>query len=142
MSAVIIHPKESYAIIGACFAVYNEQGCGFTEDVYQECLEMELADLSIPFVAQKELPLTYKGRRLRRKFKTDFLCYEKIVLEIKAVSHLTDEHRAQVQNYLHATGLELGLLVNFGHYPKLESERIAMTTQKARHTSLPDDFRL
>ena len=142
MSTIIVHPKESYAIIGACFAVYNEQGCGFTEDIYQECLELELADLGIPYVAQKELPLAYKGRRLKRKFKVDFLCYEMVVLEIKAVSHLTDEHRAQVQNYLHATGLDLGLLVNFGHYPKLENERIAMTTRKLQPRPLPDDFRL
>ena len=142
MSTTIIHPKESYAIIGACFAVYNEQGSGFTEEIYQECLEMELTDLGIPFVAQKELLLTYKGRPLKRKFKVDFLCYGKIILEIKAVSQLADEHRSQVQNYLHATKLDLGLLVNFGHHTKLEHDRLAMTTRKHQRTPLPEDFRL
>ena len=112
--------------MGACFEVYKEKGSGFVESVYQECLEIELGLRNIPFKAQQELALTYKGRPLKNKFKPDFICYDKIVLEIKAVSGLTDEHRAQVQNYLRATGLKLGLLVNFGHYPKVEYERIAL----------------
>jgi GxxExxY protein len=122
----IIYKLESFEIMGACFGVYKEMGSGFVESVYQECLEMELGDRQIPFKAQVELALTYKGRPLKSKFKPDFICYDKIVLEIKAVSGLTDEHRAQVQNYLRATGMKLGLLVNFGHYPKVEYERIAL----------------
>ena len=122
----IIHKLESYEIMGACFEVYKEKGSGFVESVYQECLEIELGLKNIPFKAQQELALTYKGRPLKSKFKPDFICYDKIVLEIKSVSGLTDEHRAQVQNYLRATGLKLGLLVNFGHYPKVEYERIAL----------------
>jgi len=122
----IIYKLESFEIMGACFGVYKEKGSGFVESVYQECLEMELGDRQIPFKAQVELALTYKGRPLKSKFKPDFICYDKIVLEIKAVSGLTDEHRAQVHNYLRATGLKLGLLVNFGHYPKVEYERIAL----------------
>jgi GxxExxY protein len=122
----IIHKLESFEIMGACFEVYKEKGSGFVEAVYQECLEIELGLRSISFNAQQELALTYKGRPLKSKFKPDFICYDKVVLEIKAVSGLTDEHRAQVQNYLRATGLKLGLLVNFGHYPKVEYERIVL----------------
>jgi GxxExxY protein len=122
----IIHRDESYKIMGACFEVYKEKGCGFLEAVYQECLELELADQAIPFRAQQKLQLNYKGRPLKQTYEPDFVCHDKIVLEIKAVSSLTDEHRAQVQNYLRATGHRLGLLVNFGHYPKFESERIAL----------------
>lgn len=87
---------------------------------------MELTDRKIPYVAQPEIALSYKGRPLKSKFKPDFNCYEKIVLELKAVTGLTDEHRAQVQNYLRAAKIKLGILVNFGHYPKLEYERIAV----------------
>ncbi|MDB6115779.1 MAG: GxxExxY protein, partial [Lacunisphaera sp.] len=122
----IIHREESYEIMGACFEVYKEKGCGFLESVYQECLELEFADQAIPHVPQQKRQLNYKGRPLRQTYEPDFICHDKIILEIKAVSALTDEHRAQVHNYLRATGHRLGLLVNFGHYPKVESERIAL----------------
>ena len=120
----VVYKDESYRIMGACFEVYNQKGCGFLEPVYQQCLEIELALQGIPFSAQQELALDYKGHRLRQTYKPDFICFEKIVVELKAASELTDEHRAQVHNYLKATGLKLGLLVNFGHYPLLEHERI------------------
>ena len=126
----ILYPEESYAIVGACFAVYNDKGCGFHEPVYQECTEIEMELQGIPFDAQKELHLTYRGRELRQKYIPDLICYGKIVVELKAVSELTDEHEAQVLNYLHATGMELGILVNFGHYPKLECRRIALSRGK------------
>jgi GxxExxY protein len=116
--------EESYQIMGACFEVYKEKGCGFVEPVYQECLEIELALQNLPFVAQQQLPLHYKGRRLKQIYIPDFVCFDQIILEIKAVSALCDEHRAQVHNYLKATGYRLGLLVNFGHHPKVEWERI------------------
>jgi GxxExxY protein len=122
----IVHKLESYEITGACFEVYKEKGSGFLESVYQECLEMEFADKKIPFKAQPSLALTYKGRALKSKFMPDFICFDKIVVELKAVSGLIDEHRAQIQNYLRATKLKLGLLVNFGHYPKLEYERVVL----------------
>lgn len=122
----IVFKQESFEIMGACFEVYKEKGHGFVEPVYQECLEMELGDRGTAFRAQPELPMTYKGRPLRSRFKPDLICYEKIVVELKAVSVLTDEHRAQVQNYLRATGMKLGILVNFGHYPKIEYERIVL----------------
>lgn len=118
------YEEESYRIRGAIFEVYREMGCGFLEAVYQECLEKELGKQGIPFVAQQELVLHYKGERLAQTYKPDFICFERIIVELKAVKELTGEHRAQVHNYLKATGLELGLLVNFGHYPKAEIERI------------------
>jgi GxxExxY protein len=120
----LIFKDEAYAIIGACFEVYNDKGCGFLEAVYQECLEIELGLRSIPFQPQAELQLSYKGRNLKQRYCPDFFCFDKIVMEIKAASELTDEHRAQVHNYLKGTGFRLGLLVNFGHKGALEYERI------------------
>ena len=122
----LLFKEESYKIIGACFEVYKEKGNGFVEPVYQECLELELGMQKIPFSPQSALRLTYKGIELKQRYIPDFLCYDKIIVELKAVKQLTDEHRAQVLNYLKATGLRLGLLVNFGHYPKLEYERIIL----------------
>jgi len=122
----IIYPELSYKIMGACFEVYRDKGCGFLEAVYQECLELELTDQGVPFAAQQKLQLGYKGRLLKQTYEPDFTCYGKIIIEIKAVAKLAYEHRAQMHNYLRASGLRLGLLINYGHYPKLESERIAL----------------
>jgi GxxExxY protein len=120
----LLFEQETYTILGACFEVYKDKGCGFLEAVYQECLELELSFQAIPFVPQSELQLSYKGRTLKQTYKPDFICFDKIILEIKAVSALDDEHRKQVHNYLKATGFRLGMLLNFGHHPKLEFERI------------------
>ena len=120
------YEEESYRIRGAVFEVYREMGCGFLEAVYQECLEKEFNRQNIPFVAMKELILHYKGDRLEQLYKPDFICFEQIIVELKAAKELGNEHRAQVHNYLKATGFKLGLLVNFGHYPKVEIERIVM----------------
>ncbi len=122
----LIYKEESYKIMGACFEVYRGMGCGFLESVYQECLMMELQEQKIPFLAQSELKLFYKERLLKQIYKPDFICYDSIVVELKAVSDLTKEHQAQLFNYLNATKMRLGLLVNFGHYPKLEYERIVI----------------
>ena len=122
----LIYKDECYAIMGACFNVYKDKGCGFLESVYQECLELELNYCNIPFEAQKQILLSYRGKTLKQTYKADFICYEKIILEIKAVSNLIDEHRAQLLNYLNATGIKLGLLINFGHSPKIEYERIVL----------------
>lgn len=122
----LIYKDETYRIVGACFEVYKEKGCGFLEAVYQECLELELGFQAIPFKAQLPIGLTYKGRPLQKHYIADVVCHDKIIVELKALSALTDEHRAQVINYLHATGHRLGLLVNFGHHPKLEWERIVV----------------
>jgi GxxExxY protein len=125
----ILFKQEVFQIIGGCFAVYNDKGHGFLEPVYQDCMEIELEHLSIPFDAQRELALSYRGRTLRRSYIPDFLCYDKIIVELKAVKELCDDHRAQVLNYLKATGLQLGLLINFGNQRGLQWERI-ITTKK------------
>jgi GxxExxY protein len=123
----ILYKEESYKIIGACFEVYKLKGCGFTEPVYQECLEIEFGMQSIPFVAQPVLELEYKGVGLAQTFKPDFICYGNIIVELKSLERLAGVHRAQTLNYLNATKFELALLINFGHFPKLEYERIANT---------------
>ncbi|MEO8427432.1 MAG: GxxExxY protein [Verrucomicrobiota bacterium] len=133
MNAELIFKEESYKIIGACFEVYRVKGCGFLEAVYQECMEIELRLQGIPFVPKQTLPLEYKGTPLKAKYEPDFICFDIVILELKAVKELADEHRAQVQNYLKATGHQLGLLVNFGHYPGIEVERIVNTRGRYDH---------
>src|SRR5438445_13874049 len=113
METEIIFKEESYKIVGACFEVYREKGCGFVEPVYQECMEIELRLQGIPSLPQRPLPLDYKGTLLTCTYVPDFICYDKIIVELKAVTELNDEHRAQVQNYLKATRFKVGLLVNF-----------------------------
>lgn len=124
-------PDETYRIIGACFEVYNNKGCGFLEPVYQECLEIEFNLQSIPFAAQPNLALDYKGHPLRKTYEPDFVCFDSVIAEIKAVSDLTDDHRAQLINYLNATGKKVGLLVNFGSHRGLQFERFVNEGKKA-----------
>lgn len=116
----ILYKEESYRIQGAIFEVYREMGSGFLEAVYQECLERELDLRGIPFVAQYELKLRYKDEPLKQTYRPDIICYDKIIVELKAVKEIGSDYKAQLLNYLKATGLELGLLVNFGSYPKLK----------------------
>ena len=122
----LLYENETYKIIGACFEVYKRMGCGFLEAVYQECLEIEFDYQGIPYVAQKILKLKYRDSTLKKEYKPDFICYDKIMVEIKAVSNLVDEHRAITLNYLNSSNLKVGLLVNFGHHPKLEYERFVL----------------
>jgi GxxExxY protein len=122
----ILFKEECYKIQGAVFEVYREMGCGFLESVYQECLEKELEKRAVPFVAQQELQLIYKGESLRQTYKPDLICYDKIIVELKAVKDIAPEHKAQLINYLKATGMKLGLLVNFGTYPKASITRLAL----------------
>jgi GxxExxY protein len=133
MNSELLFKEESYKIVVACFEVYREKGCGFLEPVYQECMEIELRLQGVFFDAQKPLLIEYKGITLRSAYQPDFICYDNTVLELKAVKELADEHRAQVQNYLKATRMRLGLLVNFGHYPKAEIVRIA--SERGRYAS-------
>ena len=119
----LIYSQESYAINGAVFHVYETLREGFLEAVYQEALEIEFQRRGIPYEREKELTINYDGVELKQKYKADFVCYGKIIVELKAVSELDDAHRSQVYNYLHATGYKLGLLYNFGHYDGLEYER-------------------
>ena len=122
-----LYKEESYAIRGACFEVYKEKGNGFLEAVYQECLEKEFILQGILFDAQVPLKLSYKGNPLKQRYTPDFICDGKIILEIKSVKELTDDHRSQLINYLKATGLKLGFLINFGHHPGIQIERIALS---------------
>ena len=122
----LLYKDESFAIQGAVFEVYREMGSGFLEAVYQECLEREFHRAGVPFRSSVALELFYKGESLVQQYKPDFICYDKIIVELKAVKDLTPEHRAQVFNYLKATGMRLGILVNFGHYPKATVERIIL----------------
>lgn len=118
--------EESFLIQGAVFEVYRELGCGFVEAVYQEALAKEFLLRNIPFVAQSEMTIEYKGFVLNQIYRPDFVCYEKIILELKAVKETCDEHKAQLHNYLKISNLHLGLLVNFGHYPRATVERIVL----------------
>jgi GxxExxY protein len=124
MESDFLYKDESYLIRGAVFEVYREMGCGFLEAVYQECLEKEFQHRKIPFQSQAILNLSYKDEQLSQFYKPDFICYDRIILELKAVKEIHAEHRAQVHNYLKATGLKLGFVINFGHYPKATIERI------------------
>ncbi|TWU45923.1 hypothetical protein Q31b_10990 [Novipirellula aureliae] len=120
----LIFKDECYKIVGASMEVYNEMGCGFLEAVYQECLEYEFGDRKIPFVCQQQLQLQFKKRILKAVYIPDFICYDQIIVEIKGTSDLADKFRAQMINYLKATGLKLGLLVNFGKHGAIQYERI------------------
>ena len=123
---MIIYKEESYNIVGAAFHVYNKLGHGFLEAVYQEALEIEFQRRNIPYEREKELNIVYDGVQLKQTYKADFVCYDKIIVELKAVSKLDNAHHAQVYNYLHATGYRLGLLLNFGCSDELEKERIVL----------------
>jgi GxxExxY protein len=117
----LLYARETFTIRGAVFDVQRSLGGGFLEAVYQECLGLEFAARGIPFVGLRPLELRYKGQLLRQRYTPDFVCFEKIIVELKAVRELAPEHRAQLVNYLRATGLTVGLLVNFGpHIAKVE----------------------
>ena len=121
---MLLYSDESYKINGAAFQVYNTLGHGFLEAVYQEALEIEFKKRNIPYEREKELKIVYDGIELKQTYKADFVCFGKIIVELKAVSTLDDAHRSQVYNYLHATGHKLGLLYNFGCSDGLEKDRI------------------
>ena len=110
----IIYKEESYKIIGACMEVHNELGQGFHEVVYQEALKNEFVMQKLPYEKEKRLNLFYKGKLLNKYYDADFVCFDKVILEIKAVSELIPEHIAQVINYLKTTNFRFGILVNFG----------------------------
>ena len=117
------YQDETYKLRGCMMKVYNELGSGFLEKVYQEALEIEFENADIPFQKEARLEISYRGVKLKQEYIADFFCYDKIIVELKAVSTLTDTHRAQVVNYLKATNQNLGLLVNFGA-SELQIERI------------------
>jgi GxxExxY protein len=119
----LYYKQESYNIIGAAMHVYNTLGTGFLEVVYQEALEIEFKKRGIPYAREKEINIYYDGLMLNTKFRPDFICYDSIIVELKAVKELDDINRTQIFNYLKATNTKLGILINFGHEDKLEYER-------------------
>lgn len=116
----------THAIIGAAMEVHSELGAGFLESVYQEALAREFAARGVPFAAQVELPIHYKGERLTTFFRADFICYGDVVVELKSLRALSGVEESQLLNYLKATGIERGLLLNFGS-PRLEVKRMVFT---------------
>ena len=126
MSTDILYRDECYQIQGAVFNVYREMGCGFLEAVYQECLSKEFLNQNIPFSEQQRLNLFYKGMPLQQAYISDFICHDSIIVEIKALPKITPQHEAQVLNYLKATKIHLGLLVNFGSHPKATVQRLVL----------------
>jgi GxxExxY protein len=134
----ILYKEESYQIMGACFEVYKVKGAGFVEPVYHECLEIEFGLRGIPAIHHPKLALSYKGRPLRQGYQADFLNYDKILLEVKAVKALDDAHRSQLINYLKSTGMKLGILVNYGRLGGLEWERIVLADWLRERSEPPD----
>ena len=120
----LVYKDECYEIYGCIYEVNRKLGVGFLEAVYQEALEIELRRKNIPFVSQQELEILYDGIPLKNKYIADIVCYEKIIIELKAVSKINNQHKAQVMNYMAATDYKLGLLVNFNSYPKSEIVRL------------------
>lgn len=119
----LFYQDESYNIRGALFSVYNELGCGFLERVYQDALEVEFRLRNIHYEREKLIQVMYKGHPLGEPYRADFVCYGKIIVELKSVSKILDVHRAQIINYLKATKMKLGFLVNFGE-ENIKIERI------------------
>ena len=120
--------QQTYDIIGAALEVHKNLGPGFLEAVYQEALSVELAGRDIPFSGNAEIPVFYKGRRLKTCYRSDFICHHSIIVELKAISQLGDIETAQVLNYLRATGFRKGLLFNFGA-KSLEKRRLVMSPE-------------
>ena len=119
----LLYENESYAIRGAAMKVYEILGHGFVESVYQEALEIEFRRRNIPYMREVEIEVYYDGVLLEKKFRADFVCYDSIIVELKAVSELDEGNLLQLSNYLKATHLRLGLLINFGNMSGVEIER-------------------
>ena len=129
-----IYKQETHDIIGAAMAVHRYFGCGFTEKVYQDALEQELLSLNIPFLREQPIQVTYRDVQLKTQFIPDFICYDKIIVELKAVSELDDTHRSQAINYAKVAGYKVALLINFGNI-SLEFERFAVSEKQEKRIS-------
>ena len=130
--ADLLCKEEVYSLIGAAMEVYNELGYGFFEPIYQEAIEMELTARGVPFAAQEEVRVSYKGARLSKFYVADLIVFGKVIVELKALDRLTSREEAQLLNYLKATGLEVGVLINFGAHGKLEWKRMVRTKGSIR----------
>ena len=122
----LIARDEVYAIVGAAMEVHTELGAGFAEAVYQEAMEIELALKGVPFERQKRINIAYKGRPLESEFIADLICYGSIIVELKAIRETGKREEAQVINYLRATGLRVGLIINFGDPGRLDWDRYVL----------------
>ena len=135
--AELLYKDEVYAIIGAAMEVYNQLGPGFLEPIYQEAMEIETLVRKIPYKPQQDIHVIYKGRPLKKFYTADLICYEKIIVEIKALERLTSREQAQLLNYLKATGMSIGLLINFGSEKDLEWKRMVLTSNKPPKILVP-----
>ncbi|MEN6411106.1 MAG: GxxExxY protein [Anaerolineaceae bacterium] len=127
MDNTLVMRDEVYHVIGAAMEVHRQLGPGFLEPVYQEALEVELTSRGIPFTPQQRLIIRYKDRILEKEYIADLVCYEQLIVELKAIPDLTDREEAQILNYLKASNLPVGILINFGSLKKLEWRRFAYT---------------
>jgi GxxExxY protein len=137
MMTDLLFKDEVYAIIGAAMDVYNDLGPGFLENVYQEAMEIELETRKIPSKPRQEIHIKFKGRELKKFYIADVICYDKIIFEIKAMDKLALRDEGQLINYLKATELKVGVLLNFGHYPSLEWKRLVFTKDFSSRSTKP-----
>ena len=135
--AELLYKDEVYAIIGAAMEVYNHLGAGFLEPIYQEAMVIETLVRKIPYKPQQDIRVLYKGKQLKKFYIADLICYEKIIVEIKALDRLTTREEAQLLNYLKATGMPVGLLINFGGEKDLEWKRMVLTSDKRPKIVIP-----
>jgi GxxExxY protein len=126
---------EVYQVAGAALEVYNTLGAGFLEAVYQEAMEVELRSRGIPFESQKEFIIAYKGQYLEKTYTADLVAFGKVVVELKALDALSGKEQSQVINYLKASGIEVGLLLNFGNPQKLDWQRLVFSKRQSRPES-------
>ena len=122
-----VYKEEGYRFMGAAFEVYNDRGYGLAEEIYQECLEIELELRGIPFRPKAEVKCCYKGRELKKRYVPDLMVLECLVVELKAVTQLTPDHEAQLINYMRIARQPVGYLVNFGHKDGLEWKRFILS---------------
>ena len=133
----LLYKDEVYAIVGAAMDVYNDLGPGFLENVYQEAIEIEVDARKIPAKPIQEIHIKYRGKPLKKFYVADLVCYGKVIVEIKSMDRLTLREEGQLINYLKATGMKVGILINFGHYPSLEWKRLVYTKEQPSPRATP-----